>query len=132
MVPAVRVLLDTHVFLWWNQGDAQLSRKAVRVLADPANSLVLSVASAWEIAVKTQSGKLRLPEEASTYVRTRAAHYGVEILPVHLAHALALESLPLLHRDPFDRMLIVQSRLENLPMITADLAIHAYPINTIW
>jgi len=132
MVPFVRALLDTHVFLWWNEANPQLSKKVSRILADPANSLFLSVASAWEIAIKTQCGKLRIPEDAAIYVPTRAAHYGMEILPIHLAHALALASLPLQHRDPFDRMLIVQSRIEKLPILTADPAIHGYPVDTIW
>jgi len=128
----MRVLLDTHAFLWWNEDNPQLSGKARRILSDPANSLVLSVASAWEIAIKAQAGKLRIPEEAATYVPTRVAHYGMEILPIHLAHALALQSLPLLHRDPFDRMLIVQSQIEKLSILTADPAIRAYSVDAIW
>jgi PIN domain nuclease of toxin-antitoxin system len=128
----VRVLIDTHVFLWWNEGNSQLSKKAVRILADPGNSLVLSVASAWEIAIKTQAGKLRIPEDAATYVPTRVAHYGMEILPIQLGHALALASLPLLHRDPFDRILIAQSQIEKLPILTADPAIRGYPVDAIW
>jgi PIN domain nuclease of toxin-antitoxin system len=126
----MRVLLDTHVFLWWNEDHPQLSRKARRILADPANSLVLSVVSAWEIAIKVQAGKLRIPEDAATYVPARAAHYGMEILPIQLAHALALQSLPL--RDPFDRMLIVQSQMENLPILTADPEIRGYAVDAIW
>jgi PIN domain nuclease of toxin-antitoxin system len=126
------VLLDTHVFLWWNENSAELSKRAWRILADPANSLILSVASAWEIAIKTQSGKLRLPEDPADYVRTRTAHYGMEILPIHLEHALALHTLPLLHRDPFDRILIVQSQIENLAILTADAAIQAYAVDSIW
>lgn len=132
MVQAVRVLLDTHVFIWWNEGDSRLSKKAIQTLEDPKNSLVLSVATAWELAIKTQSGKLRLPEAASTYVPTRAAHYGMEILPIHLAHALALAALPLLHRDPFDRILIVQSQIERLSILTADPAIRGYAVDSIW
>ena len=128
----MRVLLDTHVFLWWNEGSPKLSKRALRILADPANSLILSVASAWEIAIKTQAGKLRIPEDAATYVPTRAAHYGMEILPIHLAHALQLETLPLHHRDPFDRILIVQSQIEKLPILTADPAIRAYSVDAIW
>jgi len=128
----VRVLLDTHVFLWWNEDSPELSKKAIRILADPANILLLSVASAWEIAIKAQSGKLRLPEDAAKYMRTRTAHYGMEILPIQLAHALALASLPLLHRDPFDRILIAQSQEERLPLLTSDPAIRSYPIDTIW
>ncbi len=128
----MRVLLDTHVFLWWNEDNAELSKKVLKILIDPANTLVLSVASAWEIAIKTQSGKLRLPEDAANYVRSRSAHYGMEILPIHLTHALALQSLPSLHRDPFDRILIAQSQIENLPILTADPAIRGYPVDTIW
>jgi PIN domain nuclease of toxin-antitoxin system len=128
----VRVLLDTHVFLWWNEGNSQLSKKAVRILADPGNSLILSVASAWEIAIKTQAGKLRIPADAATYVPTRVAHYGMELLSIQLSHALALTSLPLLHRDPFDRILIAQSNIEKLPILTADPAIRAYPVDAIW
>jgi PIN domain nuclease of toxin-antitoxin system len=120
------------VFLWWNEGNSQLSKKAVRILTDPGNSLVLSVASAWEIAIKTQAGKLRIPEDAATYVPTRVAHYGMEILPIQLGHALALASLPLLHRDPFDRILIAQSQIEKLPILTADPAIRGYPVDAIW
>jgi PIN domain nuclease of toxin-antitoxin system len=132
LVPLVRVLLDTHVFLWWNESNPQLSKKARLILADPANTLVLSVASAWEIALKAQAGKLRIPEDAATYVPTRAAYYGMEILPIHLAHALALQSLPLHHRDPFDRMLVIQSQIEKLAILTADPAIRSYAVNTIW
>ena len=132
MVQGVRVLLDTHVFLWWSENNPQLSKKALRILSDPANSLILSVASAWEIALKTQAGKLRIPEDAATYVPTRVAHYGIEILPIHLAHALALASLPMLHRDPFDRMLVVQSQIEKLPLVTADPVIRGYAVEAIW
>ena len=128
----MRVLLDTDVFLWWNEDSPRLSTKARRILADPANSLILSVASAWEIAIKAQAGKLRIPEQAATYVPTRAAYYGMEILQIHLAHALALQSLPLRHRDPFDRMLIVQSQVEKLSILTADPAIRAYSVDAIW
>jgi PIN domain nuclease of toxin-antitoxin system len=132
LVPVVRVLLDTHVFLWWNEASPRLSKTALRALADPANTLTLSVGSAWEIAIKAQTGKLRLPEDAATYVPTRAAYYGIEILPIQLAHALALQSLPLRHRDPFDRILIVQSQIEKLAILTADPAIRGYPVDTIW
>ena len=128
----MRVLLDTHVFLWWNEDSPRLSKKARRILSDPGNTPVLSVASAWEIVIKAQAGKLRLPEEAAAYVPTRAAHYGMEILPIYLAHALALQMLPLLHRDPFDRILIVQSQVEKLSLLSADPAISGYAVDSIW
>ena len=101
-------------------------------MADPANTLVLSVASAWEIAIKVQLGKLRLPGDAATYVRNRAAHDRMEILTISLEHVAALQSLPMLHRDPFDRMLVVQSQIENLSILTADPAIRGYAVDSIW
>ncbi len=124
--------MDTQVFLLWNEGHTGLSKKALRTLADPDNTLIFSVASAWEIAIKIQLGKLRLPEDTATYVRTRAELYRMESLPIHLAHALALASLPPLHRDPFDRILIAQSQIENIPIVTADPAIRRYPVDAVW
>jgi PIN domain nuclease of toxin-antitoxin system len=128
----VRVLLDTHVFLWWNEGNSQLSKKAQRIMGDPANTLVLSVASAWEIAIKVQLGKLRLPEDTASYVQNRAARDYMEILAIRLEHAAALQSLPMLHRDPFDRMLVVQSQIEKLSILTADQDIRNYAVDSIW
>ncbi len=128
----MRILLDTHSFVWWNAADSRLSKKALDLLADPANTLLLSVVSAWELVVKTQAGKLRLPEPPSVYVPTRIAHYAMEALPVTLAHVLAAESLPLLHRDPFDRLLVAQAVSERVPILTIDPAIKRYPIKVLW
>jgi PIN domain nuclease of toxin-antitoxin system len=128
----VRVLLDTHVFLWWNEGNSQLSKKAQRIMGDPANTLVLSVASAWEIAIKVQLRKLRLPEDTASYVQNRAARDYMEILAIRLEHAAALQSLPMLHRDPFDRMLVVQSQIEKLSILTSDQDIRNYAVDSIW
>jgi PIN domain nuclease of toxin-antitoxin system len=128
----MRVLLDTHVFLWWNEDNPQLSKKARRLMADPANNIFLSVASAWEIAIKVQLGKLRLPGDAASYVQDRAARDHMEILPIRLEHAAALQSLPLLHRDPFDRMLVVQSQIEKLSILSADPEIRSYAVDSIW
>jgi PIN domain nuclease of toxin-antitoxin system len=102
----VKLLLDTNTFLWWNDASPRLSKKARALLADPAKTLLLSVVSAWELVLKTQAGKLRLPETPSVYVPTRMAHYTMVGLPIELAHVLAAASLPLHHRDPFDRLLI--------------------------
>jgi PIN domain nuclease of toxin-antitoxin system len=132
MVQFVRVLIDTHVFLWWNQDNEQLSTKARRIMADPANTIFFSVVSAWEIAIKVQLGKLRLPGDASLYVQNRAARDHMEILSISLRHASVLQSLERLHRDPFDRMLVAQSQVESLPILTADPGIRAYPTDTIW
>src|SRR5947209_10518960 len=102
----MRILVDTHAFLWWNEGSPRLSKKATALLADPRNELFLSVASAWELVAKFQAKRLKLPEPPSIYVPTRTAHYGFQALPISLAHTLAVEQLPVHHRDPFDRILI--------------------------
>lgn len=128
----MKVLLDTHAFLWWNLGDARLSKEARRIMADPANTLILSVASAWEIAIKVQLGKLRIPGDAATYVGNRAARDRMEILPIHLKHVTAVHSLPPHHRDPFDRILVAQSQSEKVSILTADPAIGRYAVDTIW
>ena len=128
----VRILLDTSTFLWWNEASPRLSKKASVLLADPANTLLLSVVSAWELVLKTQTGKMRLTESPSVYVPTRMAHYAMEALPVALAHVLAAESLPLHHRDPFDRLLIAQATIEDVPIVTADPEFKRYPIRVVW
>lgn len=128
----MRILLDTHVFLWWNEADPKLSKRASALLADARNTLLLSTASALELVVKIQAKKLTLPEPPSVYVPTRTAHYGIEILPVTLAHVLAVSALPLLHRDPFDRLLIAQALVEQVPILTMDAEIRRYAVKTIW
>ena len=128
----MKVLLDTHVFLWWNIDDPRLSKKARAVISNPGNTLILSVASAWEIAIKVQAGKLRLPSDPATYVQDRAARNHMEILPIQLKHAVELHSLPLNHRDPFDRILIVQSLIEGLPIMTADEHFRSYTVDIVW
>jgi PIN domain nuclease of toxin-antitoxin system len=89
---------------------------------------VLRVASAWEMVTKAHAGKLRLPEAPSVYIPTRAAHYGMEVLPVFLAHVLAVESLPSHHRDPFDLLLIAQAGIEQMPILSADPQFRKYPV----
>jgi PIN domain nuclease of toxin-antitoxin system len=128
----VRILLDTHVFLWWNEASPELSKRAYALLSDPRNTLLLSVVSAWELVLKMQTGKLKLPEPASVYVPTRIAHYGIESLEVTLQHVLRCDSLPLYHRDPFDRLLIAQSLVEEVPILTADPLIRKYSVEVLW
>jgi PIN domain nuclease of toxin-antitoxin system len=128
----MKILVDTHTFLWWNEASSKLSRRASTLLADSRNTLFLSVASVWELVMKVQSGKLKIPEPPSIYVPTRAAHYGIEILPITLAHALAVESLPAHHRDPFDRILVAQAQVEKLPILTVDQEVRRYSIKTLW
>ncbi|HEV2199814.1 MAG TPA: type II toxin-antitoxin system VapC family toxin [Bryobacteraceae bacterium] len=128
----MRILVDTHTFIWWNEASPRLSRRASALLADSRSTLLLSVVSAWELVVKVEAKKLKLPEPPSVYVPTRTAHYGMEILPVTLAHCLAVEALPPYHRDPFDRMLIAQAQVEQLPILTIDEEMGRYGVKTLW
>jgi len=128
----VRLLLDTHVFLWWNEGSPKLSRRVFELLSDPENRLLLSAASAWEIILKVHTGKLKLPSTVAAYLPARLAHYGIDPLPVTLAHVLAAEPLPVHHRDPFDRILVAQARVERLQIVTHDPQIRRYDIETVW
>jgi PIN domain nuclease of toxin-antitoxin system len=127
----MKAILDTHAFLWALAGDARMSRRARDTFTGPTG-LTLSIASVWEILIKVQSGKLKLPRPAGPYVLRKLAENGIEMLPISIGHLLALERLPRLHRDPFDRMLIAQSMEEGWPIITADPMFKQYPIRVIW
>jgi PIN domain nuclease of toxin-antitoxin system len=127
----MRALLDTHAFLWGIVGDSRMSQHARDIFTGPSN-LSLSVASIWEILIKVQVRKLTLPAPAGPYVLRKLAENRIEILPIHLDHLLALETLALQHRDPFDRMLIAQALEEGLPVITADPWFARYSVDVIW
>jgi PIN domain nuclease of toxin-antitoxin system len=128
----MKVLLDTHVFIWWVIDDPQLSDTARAVISDPANTIYLSVVSAWEIIIKERTGKLSLPEPAQTYVPSRLNSNGFVSLTVELTHVLQIASLPDHHRDPFDRLLIAQSQIEQVPILTVDRLIGQYAVTVIW
>lgn len=126
-----RVLLDTHVFLWMHAEPARLGPSLRALIEDETTELFLSPASSWEIAIKWGIGKLTLPEPPETYVPSRMLAAQVQSLPVTHSHALAVASLPDHHRDPFDRLLVAQSRIESLPLATADPLIKPYGIDVI-
>jgi PIN domain nuclease of toxin-antitoxin system len=128
----MRSLLDTQVFLWWNMDDPRLSQTARELIADGHNELYLSAASAWEIALKAARGSLSLPEPPEQYVPSRMRFHRILALPIQLRHALHVYELPSIHRDPFDRLLIAQSRLEDLPILTIDPEISRYDVSVIW
>ncbi len=128
----MRALLDTHAFLWWVLDDPKLSSECRRILGDGANDVFLSAVSGYELAYKASHGRLTLPEAPDGYVRSRLASNGLEALAIEMGHALRAASLPLIHRDPFDRLLIAQAQLEGLPIITADPAIAQYEVEVIW
>ena len=125
-------LLDTHTFLWWNMDDPRLSPLAREIISDGRNTIYLSAASAWEIAIKTSRGRLILPEPPDRYVTSRINKNNFQPLPIHLSHALHIFQLPDLHRDPFDRLLISQCQLEDLPLLSSDPIINQYDLKVIW
>ena len=124
----MKLLLDTHVWLWWNTEPERLSVVARRRIENPRNDVFLSAASVWEMAIKRQIGKLRFPEPVISYVTRRLQNDKVTPLPVSIAHAAAVETLELLHRDPFDRLLLVQARHEGLRLLTTDDKVLAYGV----
>jgi PIN domain nuclease of toxin-antitoxin system len=127
----MKALLDTHTFLWAIADQEKLSRRAQQIYTGP-NDLWLSVASVWEILIKARVGKLPLPKPAGPYLLKELAKNRIEVLPIALDHVLRTESLPLHHRDPFDRLLIAQSIEEGWPIVTADPFFARYPIDVIW
>jgi len=126
----VRILIDTHVFLWGLTAEGRLSQTVRSLL--PVADVWMSVASIWEIITKVQVGKLTLPSPVGPFLTAKLASNGVSVLPVTLDHVLKIESLELHHRDPFDRVLIAQSIEEKLPLVTADPHFERYPIEVIW
>lgn len=127
----MKILLDTQVFLWLQAEPEKLSSRTLALLADPANALHLSAASAWEIAIKFALGKLPLPSAPHQYVPSRMATSGLLPLPVAQAHALRAGALPPHHRDPFDRVLVAQAQLEKMALLTADVQLEAYDVRIL-
>jgi len=128
----VRVLLDTHAFLWAITADARLSPLAQRVFLGGANELLLSAASLWEIAIKVRIGKLPLPLPADRYLREQLSLNAIQVLPVEAVHVLRLFELPDIHRDPFDRMLVAQCQVENTPLLSGDAQLRQYEVEVLW
>ena len=128
----MKALLDTHTFLWWVADDSRLSNTVRDMIADPNNTLLFSAASAWEIVIKHNTGKLILPEKPELYIPSRLAANQFESLAIQMSHVLQIANLPDYHRDPFDRILIAQSQVEQVPILTIDNLIIQYPVTTIW
>ena len=126
----MRILLDTHTFIWWDTDQTQLSAEGIALLKDPLNDIMLSVVSLWEITVKYQLGKLAVRAPLASVVQDQLQN-GFALLPVTLEHVLSLTPLPLHHRDPFDRLLIAQAIAEQAVLLTRDSEFGLYPVQTI-
>lgn len=127
----MKLLVDTHVFLWMQTAPERLRADTRTLLRATANDLLLSVASVWEMAIKSKLGKLPLPEPLDSYVTTRCEASGVGLLSISAAAAFELARLPDHHSDPFDRMLVAQARVEGLRLVTNDRAIRRYDVEIL-
>lgn len=128
----MNLLLDTCVFLWWMAEPDKLSPEVRLLLVDQTNDVVLSVVSGWEIALKHRLGKLTLDRQPSALVRDALGRLNVAVLPVSMAHGIFAGELPLHHKDPFDRLLIAQTEIEGLTLISPDTAFAAYDVKMLW
>jgi PIN domain nuclease of toxin-antitoxin system len=131
----VKLLLDTHTFLWHADGSPQISASATALLVDPANDLFLSMASVWEIAIKVGLRKLTLSSSYGHFMAKAIAGYGVSVLPIPLEDCGDYEALPFplpKHRDPFDRLIITHSRRNGMSVVGADANFDAYGITRLW
>jgi len=128
----MKVLLDTHTFLWWITDDRRLSLRARGIISNEENELFISAATGWEIAIKVRLGRLDLPDDPERFVPAQLRMNALKPLPIGMNHALRVSSLPDHHRNPFDRMLIAQAQVEGMPIVSADPNIQKYQVEVIW
>jgi len=125
----MKILLDTHIFIWMATEPERLSTKLAEAIVDPNNSVFLSLVSIWEIQIKVALGKLDLMAELETIIDSQIKSNGVQLLSIDLPHIYALKNLPSHHRDPFDRLLIAQSQIEEMTLATVDRLFDLYDID---
>ncbi|MBW1867972.1 MAG: type II toxin-antitoxin system VapC family toxin [Deltaproteobacteria bacterium] len=128
----MKILLDTHCWLWWITTPEKLGPESQQLIMDGRNEIFLSAASSWEIAIKYALAKLPLPEAPEKFIPPRLVRDAIRPLPINHTHALHVASLPLHHRDPFDRLLISQAQMEGLPIMTVDKQFKDYDVECIW
>lgn len=124
--------MDTHTLLWYTRGDPQLSGAAKALILDPANEILISPASYWEIAIKVSIGRLSLQQPYEHFIDVCLDRYGFAILPVEPSHAAALITMPFHHKDPFDRLLVAQAVVEDIPLISGDALLDQYAVRRLW
>lgn len=128
----MKLLLDTHTFIWWDSSPQKLSRKALDLCQNPENNLLLSIASIWEIQIKLQLGKLSLNLPLPELIESQQQTNNIELLPINLTHLFTLDSLPNHHKDPFDRLLISQAIVEDAVLVSGDSILANYPVKIEW
>ena len=128
----MKLLLDTHTFIWWDSEPQRLSQQVLKMCQDPDNVLLASVASLWEMQIKLQLGKLKLNKPLTELVSGQQAINNIDILDVKLEHILALAKLPSHHKDPFDRLLIAQADIEEAILVSKDQVFTKYEVRVVW
>ena len=128
----MRLLLDTHAFLWFITNDPKLSSSAQGLIADPNNEILVSPASYWETAIKVSIGKYPLTAPYESFITQGIDGNGFKILPIEPGHAAVLATMPFHHRDPFDRMLVAQAQVENISIVSIDAILDLYGIKRLW
>jgi PIN domain nuclease of toxin-antitoxin system len=128
----MKVLIDTHVFIWLDTQPGKLSKKALEICQDTDNQLYLSMASVWEMQIKVQLGKLDLKVPLADMVKVQQQDNDLQVLDITLEHVYQLQRLPFHHNDPFGRMIIAQSFLENMPVISGDGIFTQYAVSVLW
>lgn len=128
----MKLLLDTHTFLWWITDDPQLSKKARELISDGHNILYWSAASSWEVSIKYALGRMPLPEAPERFLPAEIGKNRLESLPIIDAHAFQAGQLPHHHRDPFDRMLVAQAQVESLALLSNDRQLNHYDVDIRW
>jgi len=128
----MRLLLDSHAFVWMHEEPHRLSVIAASEILIPANQIFLSVASVWELQIKIKLGKFSFSDTLENVIIRQRQENGLHILPVELPHALALENLALHHKDPFDRLLIAQAIVENMTLVSSDKQFSDYDVKVLW
>lgn len=128
----MKLLLDTHSFLWFIDGSPKLSTTARALIEDPANERFLSIASTWEIAIKQSIGKIAFAQSLATFLTEQLVINDVGVLGITLAHVYHTAGLPFHHRDPFDRMILAQSLVEGIPIVSVDSVFDAYGVTRLW
>lgn len=128
----MKVLIDTHVFIWLDTQPEKLSKKALEICQDTDNQLYLSMASVWEMQIKVQLGKLDLKVPLADMIKVQQQDNDLQVLNITLEHVYQLQKLPFHHNDPFDRMIIAQSFLENMPVISVDGVFRQYDVSVLW
>ena len=128
----MKLLLDTHAFLWWVEGTPAFGRRGKAAVSNPENEILLSVASCWELAIKLSLGKIRLAKSLDRFILEQLSLNGFSLLDVQFRHVVRVADLPFRHRDPFDRLIAAQALEDDLALVSSDRVFRKYGVDVVW